>query len=267
MHFMKKYLTLLKSDLAESLEYRGALLVWMLVEFVSLTSAFFLWTAVFRTTSEVGGYNYSQILTYYLLIPLIGAFVSIYVSEDLPHRIKDGDISMDLMKPYSLAFATFLSNISGKITQFSMKIPLYLVVGFIMVRAFHLQLTVSNMLLAVGVSLFSLVLHFFFDLALSYAAFWFDDTWALSHLKYICMLIFGGQLFPLNLLPQSLQKVFNMLPFRLIYYFPVTLAEGGFTTDYFWHEFSQLIFWIGLFYFVGTIMWKLGLKRYNAYGR
>ena len=57
---MKKYWYIFKANIAASLEYRGALFFWILVELVSLTSTVFIWSAVFRSNDFVGNYNYTN---------------------------------------------------------------------------------------------------------------------------------------------------------------------------------------------------------------
>lgn len=263
---MKKYWVLFKSNLSTSLEYRGALLTWILVELVGLTSAIFVWLAVFRTNSSVGNYDFKKIISYFLLIPLIGSFTSIFVSEVLPRKIKDGQISADLMKPYSIAFANLINQFSIKLTQLTIKLPIYIVVGVILIRVFKLDFSYPPLLLALGVCAFSYILHFFIDLALSYASFWFDDVWSLSLLKTVVIMVFGGLSFPLDLVPENLRVIFNTLPFRFIYYFPVKVAQGGMPLTAFVGEFSQLILWLLVFFLLTKVLWKLGVRKYNAYG-
>jgi ABC-2 type transport system permease protein len=124
----------------------------------------------------------------------------------------------------------------------------------------------NSLTLAIVVSLLAYLLHFLIDLSLSYAAFWMDDVWALKHLKTVAMLVFSGMTFPLDLIPHSLKAIFNFLPFRFIYFFPITIARGNLTLNEFLTGFMQLIIWIFLFYIFAQFLWHRGLKRYQAYG-
>ena len=79
-------------------------------------------------------------------------------------------------------------------------------------------------------------------------------------------MIFGGLSFPVDLVPPSVKILFNVLPFRFIYYFPVKVAQGNMPINVLVTEFGQLILWTLLFLVVGKILWKLGLRKYGAYG-
>ena len=263
---MKKYWCLFKSNLAASLEYRGALFTWLLVELVSLTSSLFLWSAVFRTRTTVGSFDFTGILTYYLLIPFIGGFTSIFVSEHLPRKIKDGTISSDLMKPYSIAFGSLINQFSIKLTQLTIKLPVYIGLGGFFLYFFHVRIQPQALFLALFICFFSYLLHFSMDLCLSYLAFWVDDVWSFSLLKQVSLMVFGGLSFPLSLLPEYIKPFFWFLPFRFIYYFPTSIAQGFLSYQTILIEFSILLIWTAGFLLLGKILWQKGLKKYGAYG-
>lgn len=263
---MKKYWVLFKSNLSASLEYRGALFTWILVEIVGLTSAIFIWLAVFRTNASVGNYDFSRIISYFILVPVIGGFTSIFVSEHLPKKIKDGQISGDLLKPYSIAFANLINQFSIKLTQMTIKLPVYLIVVVLLGNYFKLEFNHRFILLAFIVCVFSYLLHFFIDLCLSYTAFWFDDVWSLGLLKTVALMVFGGQTFPLDLVPASLRGIFTFLPFRLIYFFPIKVAQGGVSVSDFAINLGQLLLWMFAFYLLSKLLWKRGVRKYSAYG-
>lgn len=263
---MRKYWVLFKSNLSASLEYRGALFTWILVELVGLTSAIFIWLAVFRTNTDVGNYDFNKIISYFILVPVIGSFTSIFVSEHLPKRIKDGQISTDLLKPYSIASANLINQFSIKLTQMTIKLPVYLVVVVLLGRYFRLAFDYRFGLLALVICVFAYLLHFFIDLSLSYTSFWFDDVWSLSLLKTVALMVFGGQTFPLDLVPAGLRGLFTFLPFRFIYFFPVKVAQGDITFIELVINLGQLFLWMFAFYLLSRLLWKRGVRKYSAYG-
>lgn len=263
---MKKYISIFKTELATAIEYRAVPLTWALAELISLASILFLWVAVFRDRASVGQYNFGQMMFYYSLIPLIGVFTYPYISSSLPRRIKDGRISSDLLRPHNLTIAAFLRSISINITQVSLKAPIFLGVFIWLSRVFDIGFDFKSLGLALLICVFSYILHFFIDLCLSYAAFWMDLVWSLEHLKLLAVMIFGGLIFPLSLLPANLQSLFNFLPFRFFYYFPISIAQGVLSFEQILTGILQILAWILFFYLFSKILWKQGLKKYGAYG-
>lgn len=263
---MRKYWAFFRCFLATILEYRSIPVAWAIIELVAIISIVFLWLAIYRDYSMVGSYTARQILFYYSLIPLIGIFTYTYVSSSLPKQIKDGKISIDLIKPYNLALVVFLRQVSIKAIQLIFKIPVFLVFIWVVTARFGINFNSSFLTVAIVISLFSFVLHFLIDLCLSYAAFWMDDVWSLKHLKTIVMMVFSGMTFPLDLIPDRFMAIFNFLPFRFIYFLPITIARGNLSSSEILASFFQIIAWILFFYFCSEALWQQGLKKYQAYG-
>lgn len=208
------------------MEYRGIAITWALIEIVSFASVLFLWLAVYTSDKMVGDYSLGKIIFYYAFMPLVGSLTEVYVTSSLPKMIKDGRISADLLKPYKISVCFFLKTISLKIAQQVFKIPFFLILFLAMFFYFGLDIRLSNIILCLLFCPFALFFNYLTDLSLSYAAFWMDDVWALKHLKFVLLLVFGGMAFPLDLAPASLKSIFLFLPFKFVYFVPISIAQG-----------------------------------------
>jgi|GEM_PF-877115 len=264
---LKKYLKFYTSGVETSFEYRGALLTWLVVELISVSSALFLWLAVFRSTAQVGLFGLGSMLLYFALIPFFGSFTNSFVSDFLPREIKDGVISKDLIKPYSLKWVILARQLAIKSTQLILRMPAYIGVLIFLSVALKVEVPVSKILFAVLFAPFCFFVHFFLDFFFALFAFFMDDAWSLSHLKFILILIFGGMTFPLSLVPYPLKYLFDFSPFKFLYYFPANLAINGITNvSSFAKDIFLGLFWILLFWIFGNILWKKGVRKFEAYG-
>jgi len=222
--------------------------------------------AVFRTNQTVGDYDFGRIVSYYLLVPVIGGFTSIFVSEHLPRKIKDGAISIDLLKPYSISAINLLNQFGIKLTQLTIKLPAYLFAGIFFTHFFNIHLQLIYLPLALFICIFSYLLHFYLDLALSYLAFWVDDTWSFGLIKTVALMVFGGLSFPLDLVPQNFRLLFDLLPFKYIYFYPVKVAQGGMPANQLVSQLVVLLTWLVFFFILGKLLWFKGIRKYGAYG-
>lgn len=263
---MAKYWTIFKANLASFFEYRTSLVIWFLVDLVVLASAVFLWLAVYREHQSVGGYNFFQILIYFILVPVVGNLTSVHNVDILPFQIKNGDISTELLKPYSIAGAYYVKPIALKVSQQFFKMPVLLILLCLVFHFFKVNLNLGSLILGVFVCPLAYTLNFLIDLCVSYTAFWVDDAWALTHLKYICLAIFGGMLFPLNLVSAGLSPLFNFLPFHLIIFFPIQIIQGLATTGQITSSLFSLLIWIIVLFSLSKVIWHQGLRKYGAYG-
>ena len=215
----------------------------------------------------VGSYDRQKMLTYYLLLPTIGGFVSTFISERLPKMIKDGEISLDLLKPYSFAISMMLKNLGVKVIQQVFKIPIYIAVLYFGTLFFNLHLALGWLFAGIAIAILAYFLNFWLSYGLSMAAFWMDDIWALSLLNTVMLLIFGGLSFPIDIVPTSYRWIFNILPFRLIYYFPVSIAQGNLDYPDVLVGLVHTVIWLLFFYLLSNVLWKRGLRKYGAYGQ
>jgi len=248
------------------MEYRSIPVIWALIELISIISVVFLWLAIYRGQDIVGNYSFKQMLLYYALVPLIGSITDVYVTSSLPKMIKDGRISADLLKPYSLSLVHFLKSTSIKLAQQILKVPIFLAFILFIFFYFQISLDLKNVAIALFFSLFAYVLNFLMDLCLSFAAFWMDEVWSLKHLKFVTQMVFGGMAFPLDILPKTLKNIFNFQPMRFLYYFPIKIASSGESILQITVGFIEVLLWIGFFGILAAFLWKRGIRKYGAYG-
>jgi len=264
---MRKYSTLFVLHLNNALEYRGAIVSWMLVELLSLTSALFLWTGVFANQKFVSTYSYKDMLLYYFFIPVVGMISQSFITDWLPRKIKDGEIVKDIVKPYSFIISVLVTHIANRITQCLFKLPIYLIIGTSLFLILNPNLHLINLLGGLLFAVLAFFMHLCLDLSLSLLTFWFDDSWALSLLKYVAFLIFGGLAFPLSFVPESVRGLFLWLPFHLVYYLPtaIILNQVSFNTIIF--SVVKCLAWGAFFVVLMNYLWHAGVRKYAAYGQ
>lgn len=78
--------------------------------------------------------------------------------------------------------------------------------------------------------------------------------------------VLSGSLLPLRVFPEQFQKVFNILPFRLMIYTPVDVLFNGTTVSQFLINVFLQIFWLALVLALAAVIWKGGLKKFTACG-
>jgi ABC-2 type transport system permease protein len=79
--------------------------------------------------------------------------------------------------------------------------------------------------------------------------------------------LLGGRWIPLNFFPPVVANVFNLLPFMFLFSFPVQIFQGQISMGQILRSTAIEIFWLGLFLFIGKVLWKAGVKKYEAYGQ
>jgi ABC-2 type transport system permease protein len=77
--------------------------------------------------------------------------------------------------------------------------------------------------------------------------------------------VLSGYVMPLELFPPSFRRVIDLLPFRQMLAFPVELLVGS-PRAVMLRDLSLQWLWIALFAGLAHWLWRVGMKRFAAYG-
>jgi ABC-2 type transport system permease protein len=262
---MKKYIQLFKNRFSQGLAYRTDHVTITLLVIISAISSLILWLAIFKTTKSINGYGFAETLKYYLLIPIVGSITNI--STETARNIKQGKYSNELLKPYKIIPAQFFIIAAKKSSYLMTSLLFYIAFIILGMIYFDLKFNFIGISLGFMIALGAFVLHFFIDLTISWIAFWMDEVWSLTHFKSILFFVFGGLSFPLDFLPENLKNLFNLLPFKYLYYIPISYIKGNNLNMFdFIFNIAELALWCFMFYILSKIVLKFGLKKYGAFG-
>ena len=78
--------------------------------------------------------------------------------------------------------------------------------------------------------------------------------------------LFGGQLLPLQILPAWLQTLAGVLPFSLLFSFPMEILLDRATTEMILSGLARQAAWLVVFSLIVRLAWQKGLLAYEGYG-
>lgn len=264
---IKKFWLFFKVNFEYFLEYRGDLAVSFLIKLAVFGAFYFIWSRIDAEGKTIQGYGLSGIILYYLLAEVLGAVVTSQTAKDLRDNIMSGELSAKLVKPFSLymfflgkSFARIFSEIFVHII---LTIPIVILWPQILSNV-SLSFTVllefmCSIFLA---SFFGFNLYFFIGLI----SFWAQESSGLQSMVRNSMKLLVGDLIPLDLLPLWFQNILFIFPFPYTLYFPIKILMGTINSGEFFHAVVIMIFWILVFMVFNRILWKKGLKEYEAIG-
>lgn len=264
--YLKKYTQILVRSVSASYEYRAQLAGIVIQETVSVGSILILWIFIFSTRDSIGSYSFNDTVLYYIFIPIVGFMTKASISNKHGPEIKDGDLSKDLLKPYNFSLGYVFQDLGKKINWLLLTSPLYVLIYFIVSKSINVRinpLVIAPFLLIV---IFALGMNLIFDLLVTWTAFWFDDVWSFTHFKRVAVLIFGGVRFPFDLIPENIRYIFEILPFKFLYYIPNSYLIGTRGTTNLIPDLLQVSIWAIIFYLFGQLLLNRGLKKYGAFG-
>jgi ABC-2 type transport system permease protein len=76
----------------------------------------------------------------------------------------------------------------------------------------------------------------------------------------------SGQMFPIDLLPPPWDSILKSLPFQYMAYFPAAIFLGKIQGTRLIYGLAGQAIWVVVFIVLSRWLYRLGLKRYSAYG-
>jgi ABC-2 type transport system permease protein len=256
-------------ELKKALSYRTDFWVQFVAQvFVQVIVAWFLWKAVFQAkgVTQIGGYDFSALLLYYLLVPLIDRLNRGYDNFALSSDIYEGGLTRYLLYPVSF----FAYRLTGQFARASFSF-LQLLIGigcFALFYGLPETYTFSGIAVTQGLitCLFAIICYFLLSSAVEMVSFWADNVWSLMVILRFTIQIAGGGLLPLDLFPEWARSILMYTPFPHFLFVPVRLMTGQGSTTEFLQSVGTLSVWILIFAVVSQAVWRTGTREYSGVG-
>ncbi len=108
---------------------------------------------------------------------------------------------------------------------------------------------------------------FFFEACVGMVGFWFLEVTSLLYIVMTLNFFISGQMLPLDLLPQPWSTILKALPFQYMAYFPAVVFLGKVQgMDAGRGTCCGELAWAVVFMLLARWLYRLGLRRYSAYG-
>lgn len=263
---MNKFIAYIRIGLVDGLEMRFQLLYWLYVNMAPILLMSYLWFHIYAKKENVGGYSLSMMITYYLLTRFINRIISTYSEERIAKEIKDGRLNQFIARPIDYLTYKFGERIGIRTINLLVVIPVYVLAAWILKDNIIVPLTLQNAAI-IGLNLMlSIVSFFLLAYIIGMMAFFMVETHALNGLKEQITSIMSGYLFPLTLLPESLQYIFKLLPFSYYYHFPMQVYFNQLSGKEIIAGLAIQGTWIIISYLSARAIWHQGTKNYEATG-
>lgn len=267
---MRKYLSVFKISFQQEFVYRLNFIMWRVRNIFQIFLIFFLWDAVFQNPNKViFGYDRAKILTYVFGILIIKAFVFSARAVDVAGEVANGDILNYLLKPVNYFRYWLTRDLSSKALNLIFA-TFEISILFILLRPpFFLQ-TDPLFLSAFLVSVILAIIMYFSLLMITNAIPFLapELAWGGQFLFIVIITDFlSGSLFPIDILPGTVQKILMATPFPYLLFFPLQAYLGKITGAALFNGLLVSLFWMVFLWMAMNFVWKRGLKIYEAYGR
>lgn len=263
---MRKYWILLQLAWQNGMVYRTNVILWRLRQFISTLMALTVWQVIFSEQNAVFNYTGGQMATYIFLAAFLQSLILATALNGLANRIYSGQMSFDLIKPVNIFAVLGTEDIADKLRN----VGFLIVETLILWQIFKPDLTIpdpSILLIFMFWIVGGIILNFLITLLFGAFGFWSPDIWGPRFLFFIFVEFSAGKLFPLDILPDIIQKIILATPFPYFAFLQSQLFLEKLSTNEVLYYSLLLCFWILFFAWIVKKIWQKGIKDYQAAGQ
>jgi len=264
---LKRFLTLTRAGIIESLQFRLGTLVIVAGNLLYLIVVYFLWKAIYASAGAeiVNGMTFSDTLIYLVLATALFNFMEMYIVWEMGRGIQSGKIALDLLKPIEYRKYMFWSYSGSFVTQFFFTfLPTFLVVAAVTHGAiqfgFNLLFFVISVVMAVSI-------NYSIDFLVGTICLYTESIWGINIMKQVIVMLLSGATIPIAFFPEPLKTIAYYLPFQSIYNAPLSiLLDGNPQPQRLLTTLGIQLFWCIVMTVISKLFWKVSLRQITVNG-
>lgn len=261
---LKKYWEIAKSQMNLRMAYNAWFWASLASSLMQLLVHYYFWSAVYEHSDSIGGMALPGMITYFILATLLNQFVSAD-GDQLAEGIRNGNVAIELMRPYNLLLKIMAVTLGGHITNFFRgALPVLIVAGLFL--GIDLPASWAHAGLFLVSSALGILIGWQFDLMLSMVSFWTVNIWGIQVLRRGVLLFFTGALVPISLFPQWLKTLSNYLPFQSMVYVPVSIYTGTLSVTAALGALALQAAWLLVMFTALQLLWGRAIRSVTILG-
>jgi ABC-2 type transport system permease protein len=271
---LRKYWNICRISLIERLTYRADFFLATLLRFLPMLTTILLWQAVFAGAyqssgqKQLSGFTVQEMVAYLLLVHISRMFSSMPgLAAGIARDVREGTLKKYLLQPIDMIAYLVSYRAAHKMAYIATSALPYGLLFLLCWPMFPSMSFSPGQVAAYVVSLLmGFLIGFFFEAAIGMVGFWFLEVTSLLYIVNTLNFFVSGQMFPVDLLPHPWDTILKSLPFQYMAYFPAAIILGKIKgLDLIFGLVVEAV-WIVAFFALSRWLYRLGLKRYSAYG-
>lgn len=264
--FCKRNLALSQLAIITQTEYRVNFIVDALAQpFLMAFIEMILWHAIFRGAgvSQIAGFGMSSYMSYVIWAGFFSRISANWMYEfRMIEEVNLGRINSVLLRPFSF-YEYYLSQFLGYKTAI-ISISLIIPVAVVALMGFPFEL--SRLPLVLLMLFAYLIFTYTMSFIVVCSAFFFNRVQSLTVTKNMTLWILGGELFPLDLVPEPYKQYLLNLPFSCGVFVPVGYLTGRLEFKDMQHGFFTIAVGTLICGTMSVLLWRKAIREYSGTG-
>ncbi len=223
-----------------------------------------LWTVTYAETHQttLAGLSLAQMLWYLTLTECI-ILSTPRIAQTVDEDVRTGSLAIQLVRPVSYPLYRLAVTLGERSIRFALNIIVGAIVAFLLVGPINFQ--VNGLLFCLITLPFAFIVDFLGNFLVGLFAFWLEDTSGLLLIYSKLIMVLGGMLMPVELFPEPIKSIVQVLPFSALVYGPAKIFVDpsiDLLTDVLLHQlFGGILFGMAVW-----LLYNKAVKRVQGQG-
>jgi len=263
---LRKYIEIAKTYMKAQLVWRTDVVLNMVFTVTKILFAYLLWGAIFGNKTEVAGFTFYSMLSYYIISAFLSQLdMSSLISNEISTRIRNGTFSKYMIIPVSIE-KYFITMEAGVVA-------FYLVFDFIAavvwIFIFQINFIFTTNVVTIACAFLMIVLGLLFMAQLNYflglLTLKYQEIGTFLMIKNNIVAFVTGSIVPLVLLPGVFVTAMKLFPFYYVTYLPSMLLIGRYQNERF-VGLIVIFLWCVIFQVLIQVTWGKYRRKYDGVG-
>lgn len=260
-----RYGALIRSAWLVDLQYRAALMIWLLWGVIEPLISLGIWWSI-AGAGEVQGYDRAAFAQYFFAVILVNQLTLAWDAWYIDRWIRLGEMNHRVARPIAPVHEAIADNLAYKVRTGVLVLAAWLATAAVW-PAVRIPLDPARWAAAALAIVLAAAIRFLNSYATGLLAFWTTRATALMELQFGVSLFLSGRIAPLALLPPGVAAAAGVLWFPYMLAFPVEVLTGAVALDVAYvrglgWQAVWLLAWLALY----ALVWRRGVRRYGAVG-
>lgn len=262
---MPAYLDIIRIRFLMMLAYRVNYYSGILIYIINIGANYFLWRAVYGASDSIAGFTIAQMTTYLAVSWMARAFYFNNLDREIAMEIKDGSVSVQLIRPYKYLVVKVMQGLGeGLFRFFLFTIPGMIVACLIFPVTLPQRFDVWVVFLVM--IFFSFLINSQINILTGLFAFFVENNEGLMRMKRTVVDLLSGLIIPISFFPGWAETILQWLPFQAITYLPASVFTGRVTGNAVFEVLALQIVWFAALLVPISWIWHVARRRLFVQG-
>lgn len=247
------------------LAYRLRYFTGIVGYFINVSVYYFIWSAIYGSSTNVAGFDLSQMTTYVAIGWIIRSFYFNNIDREMAAEVSEGKIAINLIKPVDPQLM-YVSQVAGEAGFRAVMFTLPIAAVLMVIYPIRPPASLYSGLLFLISCILALLIFTLLNFIVGTLALHIYSIMGVIRAKYAIVEFFSGLLIPISFFPPGLQRFMAFLPFQHVSFTPLQIYLGKVHGSSAWNALGIQMFWVLLLFGCGRLFWSFSTRKLSVQG-